>query len=377
MGRLVFVAGLAVSTFTSQAAWLTFAPVSTRVAEDLGVSPEAVGLLAVMYPAFYLLLTLPSGALIDRDVRLWASAGAVLTGLGASLRLLDPLDYRWLAICQALAAAGQPFLLNSFAAVAGSLFPERKGMVVSILSLSMYMGIIYSLATGYRVYEALGVVGLVAPVAVASLVGALLSIAGAARLGRVSGQAGGRWRLRDALSKDIVLLGLLVGLGIAIFDNMSIWLEAALSPAGLGDVAGVAVAASLVSGLIGVALIPGVVAGRGLRTIYFRLAAATAAIIFLTLALAPSRASLLVLMVLLGLVMLPAYPLVMEWIATFHDRRVHGSAAGLVGLVSRILTTTLALAAPLFIGSPSTYFMYLALLAAAALVVALMLPGDR
>jgi major facilitator 4 family protein len=378
--RHAFLAGVAVSTFASQAVWVTFAPVSTLVASELGVEPEAVGLLALLYPAFFLALTLPSGVLLDRSLTLWVSAGALLTGLAGTLRLLDPRSYEWLLACQLLGALGQPFLLNSFALIASRLYPERRETVVSLLSFSMYLGIIYALGTGYAVYTRLGIEGLVAPVAAVSAAGAALTLASAARVGAAGGGGGAgvlaglRYAARQ---RDLWLLGLLLGLGVALFDNMSIWLETALAPAGLGDVAGVSVALALLAGLAGVTFIPGLVARAGARTLYIRAVVAAVTAIYLTLALHTSRPAVLTLIPLAGLLMLPAYPIIMEWVSRFHDPRAQGSAAGFIGLVSRVLTVTLASAAALFTGSPETYFLYLAALSAAGLAISLLLPSGR
>ena len=380
--RLVFLAGATTATFASQAVWVTFAPVASLVAEDLGVSVEAVGLLALLYPTFFLILTLPSGVLLDMNMRLWVTAGAVLTGLAGALRLLDPSSYQWLFLCQLLGAIGQPFLLNSFPAIASALYPERREAVVSILSFSMYLGIIYALGTGYRIYNSYGITGLITPIALASILGAVMTLAGASRLG--SGSKGGglsypvattiRYVVRQ---RDLLLLGVLLGLGVALFDNMSIWLEAALAPAGLGDVAGVSVALSLLAGLIGVIVIPGLVVRSGHRTMYIRFIVVLVTSIYLVLAFAPSRASILLLIPLAGFLMLPAYPVIMEWVSRFHEERVQGSAAGFIGLISRVFTVFLASLAAAFIGGPTQYFLFLAALSATAILVALLLPSDR
>ena len=380
--RLVFLVGVATATFASQAVWVTFAPVASLVAEELGVTVEAVGLLALLYPIFFLILTLPSGMLLDMNMRLWVTAGAVFTGLAGALRLLEPTSYQWLFFCQLLGAIGQPFLLNSFPAVASTLYPERRETVVSILSFSMYLGIIYALGTGYKIYNSYGILGLIAPVALISTLGALMTLAGALRLvnpskgGVVSYQMAGaiRYVVRQ---RDLLLLGVLLGLGVALFDNMSIWLEAALSPAGLGDVAGVSVALALLAGLIGVIVIPGLVVRRARRTMYIRSIVVIVTLIYVILAFAPSRTSLLVLIPLAGFLMLPAYPVIMEWVSRFHEARVQGSAAGFIGLVSRVFTVVLASLAAAFIGGPTQYFLFLAALSTAAIIVALLLPGDR
>ncbi len=377
MGRRILLAGLSLVVFASQAIWITFSPVGSLVAGELGVLKEMVGLLALVYPVVFLALTLPSGLLLDRGFKAWLSIGAYLTVLGGVLRLVFPSSYWWLLACQVLAAIGQPFLLNSFAPFASRFYPDRRDLAVSVLSFSMYLGIIYGLGTGYYMYTRYGLEALIAPIAGVSLLGGALYTLGA--LERWPPDPPRRRSIIDEVKavariRELWLLGSLLGLGVALFDNMSIWLETALSSVGLGDVAGVSVALSLVLGLAGVTFIPSMVARAGARTLYLRMASIVAVVVYAVLAVEAGRITILTLIPLLGLVMLPAYPVVMEWISTFHPKEIHGGASGFIGLVSRLFTVTLASAAVLFTGSPGSYFAFLALLALAAVAIALMLP---
>ncbi len=334
---------------------------------------EAVGALALVYPVLFLILTVPSGILLDRDFRLWLTVGVVLTSLAGILRLLEPRSYAWLMACQVMAGIGQPFLLNSFALFASRVYPERKETAVSALSFAMYLGIIYALGTGYYIYTHHGLEALNLPVATVSAAGILA--------GGGAGEGGGYSVLEGLKSlagrRDLWLLGVLLGLGVALFDNMSIWLEAALAPAGISDVAGLSVALALLAGLAGVTVIPGLVARAGRRTLYIRMATVAVTSIYACLALKANRVTVQTLIPLAGLVMLPAYPVIMEWISTFYEKGIQGKAAGVIGLVSRVFTVALASAAVAFLSGPTPYFAFLAALSAIAIAVAALLPGGR
>lgn len=380
MKRALLLAGLATSIFASQAIWVTFSPAASEVASRLGVSEAMVGLLAIVYPVFFLALTIPSGILLDRSFKLWLSIGVVLTGLGGLLRLAAPSSYWWLMACQLLGALGQPFLLNAFAPFASKLYPERRELMVSLLSFAMYLGVIYALGTGYYLYTHHGLLGLEAPIALVSAVGLALYLAGAP--GVEVGGGGSSWSVSKALravagARDLWLLGIVLGLGVALFDNMSIWLATALSKAGLESIAGPAVALALILGLGGVLVIPTPVARRSRRTAYIRAVTLAGIAVYTALALETTKLGVATLIPLLGLLMLPAYPIIMEWITTFHPREVHGSASGFIGLVSRIFTVALASLAVYFVSGPSRYFTFLATLSVAAFAVAMLLPGDR
>ena len=371
--RILLLAGLALSVFASQAVWVTLSPVASLVAVELGVSKEMVGLLALVYPVLFLILTVPSGLLLDKSFKAGVGLGSLLTAAGAGVRLVEPGSYEVLLAGQVLAGVGQPLLLNSFAPAASRLYPGRRELVVSLLSFSMYLGIIYALGMGYRLYTEGGLVVLLAPPAAVALAGLALTMAGlTSRLEPYRGSLSGL--SRAARSREVWLLGIVLGLGVALFDNMSIWLEPVLSGAGLGDRAGGALALSMVLGLVGVSFIPGLVVRAGVRTLYIRIVSGAAVLVFLTLSLALGGRSVGLLIPLLGLLMLPAYPVIMEWVSRFYPGEVHGSASGLIGLSSRVLTVALASVAVLFIDSPRSYFLFLALLSACALGVSLLLP---
>lgn len=380
MVRRLLVLGLAVTIFASQAIWVTFSPASSLIASELGVSKEAVGMLAVTFPTLFLILTIPSGLLLDRGFKKWLTVGVVATGLAGILRLASPHNYSWLFACQVLAGIGQPFLLNSFAPLASRLYPERKETIVSLLSFSMYLGIIYALGTGRWIYKSYGLYGLLAPLALVSLLGLVLYGYAAMKieLPEVVVERSVLAEMREVASiRELWLLGIILGLGVALFDNMSIWLETVLANVDLGDVAGPSVALSLILGLAGVAVIPTIVSRRSKRTMYIRGVTLFGIVSYGLLALRTTRLGTLTLIPALGLLMLPAYPIIMEWISTFYPKRIHGSASGFIGFVSRIFTVALAVVAVVFIGSPYSYFAFLASLTMIALIVSLMLPSDK
>ena len=379
MKRILLLIGASAAVFANQAAWITFSPVASKVAGELGVTSHMVGVLAIVYPAFFLALTIPSGLLLDRAFRKWLTLGVALTALGATLRLAEPRDYYWLLACQLLLAVAQPFLLNSFAPLASRLYPERRDQAVSILSLSMYLGIIYAMGTGYWIYTKHGITGLITPVALASLLGLTAYLAGQAALQQAGAGAPAKTGVigelrRVAGHRELWLLGIILGLGVALFDNMTIWLETVLSQVGLGEIAGPAIAASLLAGLLGVSIIPSIVARKRQRANYIRTAALIGVTVYTILALNTTGTLVALLLPTLGLIMLPAYPIIMEWISTYYPKTIHGASSGFIGFISRIFTVTLATAAVAFTSSTTAYFTFLAAASTAALATALLLP---
>lgn len=368
--------GLALAVFANQNIWVTFSPVVTNASSILGVSVTLVGFLAITYPIFFLLLTVPSGILLDKNFKLWLGLGATLTFVGGVGRLANTSSYTWLLVCQLFGALAQPFLLNGFVPFATRVYEARRAFVISMLSLSMYLGTIFALASGVALYNAGGVLYMAIPPAAISGVGLLLFVGGIQAVEAKPVEVK-MLNLRSVVRRrDLWIIGVILGLGVAAFDNLSTWLEPALQPVGLESVAGDAVAVAIIVGLVGVVLIPSRISARNLRTRYLRLVIPIVTILFALLAFVATRITLFVFLGIGGFIMLPAYPIIMDWIGKFHEKDVQGSATGLVGLVSRVISVSLTLAAAWFIFSTTVYFAFLTVALFMAFVFSMVLPKD-
>jgi len=375
--RALLTIGFILIVFASQAVWVTFSPVLTQASQEINVSVEMLGLLAITYPIFFLILTIPSGMLLDKDFKRWFLFGAVTTFFAAIGRFLSS-NYYWLLTCQLGGAIGQPFLLNAFVPYASQLYEEKRTLIISVLSLSMYLGTIFALASGLELYRAGGLKMLFLPTAVIALVG-ILCILVSVRRARF--HVAERLALRSFKAilrrRDLWILGMILGLGVATFDNLATWLEPALDSIQLGGIAGDAVAFSIILGLIGVTVIPDRVAKRSARTIYLRSITPLVVAFFATLIFFVDKALVFALIGASGLLMLPAYPIIMDWIGKFCNREVHGSATGFVGLVSRVLSVALTMGAMCFISHARLYFTYITAPVLTAFILTLLLPNDR
>ncbi|HLI45875.1 MAG TPA: MFS transporter [Geobacterales bacterium] len=370
--------GFVLITFASQAIWVTFSPVVSKVASQLNVSSTYVGFLAVLYPVFFLLLTIPSGMLLDRNFKFWLLFGALTTALGGMGRLLIPFSYSWLFFCQLLAAIGQPFLLNGFVPFASRLFERSRSSIIVILSLSMYLGTIFASATGYVLYTNYGLFTLILPSSIISFLGILILALGMYRYREQKQVTSSNINLSLVVTKkDLLLLGCILGLGVAAFDNLATWLEPALETVNLANAAGNSVAIAIIAGLAGIAITPSFVNKRNIRTYYIRSIVPLIAIFFAILAFYQAELEVYVLLGIAGFLMLPAYPIIMDWIGKFYSKDIQGSATGYVGLVSRAISVSLMFITPSFIYSAHSYFLLLTAIVAMAFIFSLALPNDK
>jgi major facilitator 4 family protein len=373
---LILTAGLVLIVFASQAIWVTFSPIVTYTAEELGVSVELIGFLAVTYPIFFLILTLPSGILLDKKFKLWLGLGVLFTFIAGVGRLVNLSSYWWLLVCQLSGAFGQPFLLNAFVPFASRVYEERRALLVSILSLSMYLGTVFALFSGFELYSSGGILFVALPPAIISVLGLLLFLAGIPAIEERTAEKRSL-NLRGVIGRrDLWIIGIILGLGVAAFDNLATWLQPALKSEGLESIAGDAVALAIIAGLAGVVIIPDRISRKNLRTRYLRTVIPIITVLFAILALTVNELMLFAFLAVSGFLMLPAYPIIMDWIGKFHEKEVHGSATGFVGLISRAISVALMLAATSFISNARVYLAFLTAIVLVALMFAMILPKD-
>ena len=378
--RFLTLIGLILTVFVSQDIWVTYSPILTNVAHITGVSDGSIGLLAIIYPIFFLILTIPVGILLDKNFKLWLAVGSVLTFASGAFRIFAPHTYVWLFGFQMLGAIGQPFSLNAFALFASTYYEKRKTMTISLLSFSVYLGTIFSLAAGEYFYNLGGLHTVFLPTAIISVVGIVLFLVGILGLeGRKPEENVSIYReMKYAVrQKNLWVLGVILGLGVAAYDNLSTWLQPVMQTIGMGQVAGTVVALTLILGLIGILIIPNAITKRDLRTIYLRFVATVVFLIFVALAFAASKITLYVLLPMSGFVMLPAYPIIMEWISKFYAKSRQGIATGFMAFVSRIFSVVFTLSALVVIASVAYYFLFLAALILGAVLFTWFLPRDK
>src|SRR5579862_7021578 len=145
------LAGFVLVSSANQMAWLTFAPLATGAAHHYGTSDSTIGLLSEVFPLVYVLGAIPASRALDRSLRGWLCAGALLNLLGAVARLggTSRSGLPWVLCGQLLVAAAQPLLLNSVVALARRyLRPSDRPIGIAIGSAGTFLGFVLALVTG-------------------------------------------------------------------------------------------------------------------------------------------------------------------------------------------------------------------------------------
>src|SRR4029079_341366 len=126
--------------------WLTFAPVTTVAAERYGVSETAIGWLANVFVLAFVLLAIPAGLLLDRNLRGALVLGGALTAVGACIRLGGD-SFGWMLAGGCVAALGQPIMFTGIPGLTGGyLRPEHRPVGIAVATASTWAGFLAAFA---------------------------------------------------------------------------------------------------------------------------------------------------------------------------------------------------------------------------------------
>jgi predicted MFS family arabinose efflux permease len=323
------LAGFALVASANQMMWLNFAPITSGAATRLGVSQSDIGLLSELFPLAYVVLALPVGRALDRWFRPTLAAGASLTAAGALIRLGGD-SYGWLLAGQVLLAAAQPAVLSAITGIASRyLADNHRAIGISLASAGTFAGFIEAFVLG-------GVLGagrlhtilfVSAAYAVASAAWLLIGLrhpprdAPEAAVGATTGAIRGLWS--DGVLRNLTAM---VFVGFGVFIAISTWAETLLKHASVssGDTDTVLVV-MVVAGVAGCAVVQPVVAKRGWQPTAIAVSAVVMVVACIVLAGAPGIVSAAGALPVMGLLLLPDLPVVLE----LAERRAgpHGGTA--------------------------------------------------
>ncbi len=374
------MAAFALVGAATQMVWLTFAPVTTVAAQAYDVPVEWIGQLANVFVLVFVVLAVPAGVLLDRNLRAFLLLGAVLTAAGAVVRLGG--DFTLLLVGGAIAALGQPLVLTAITGLArGYLLPRDRPAGIALATASTFAGMVAAFLLGAFLSSPDQMSTLVAiDAGYAVLAVAVLAVALRTRPVNDERIAAIGWRrgvglVRQAWGIPMVrLLCLLVFLPFGTFIALTTWTETLLEPAGVSvEQVGVVLVVDVIAGVVGSATVPVVVARRGWQVGATVLAVVVTVAACVVLALAPGFLTALIALAAAGFVLLPMLPVVLELVER-SAAEIEGVASGLVWAVGNLGGVVITTIVTFTIASPSGSFV---LLAAIMLLTAALLPRLR
>ncbi|MBA4609678.1 MFS transporter [Aeromicrobium sp. Marseille-Q0843] len=373
--RWLALAAFALLVTTTQVLWLTFAAVTPQTADHLGVSEGAVGDLAVVNAAAFVLLAIPAGRWMDRSYERALAAGALFTAAGAIVRALDPSSYGTILAGQLIMSIGQPLVLNALTKVAARHFPPREQTTaISVAAGAQYAGILVAVLTSSLLVDAGGFRLLLVSHAVLATAAAAAVLA-SLRLPAHSVDTLGRAGLGALRSDRLVwkMAGLLF-LGFGIYNGIATWLDSILVDFGHPGLAGPVIATMTLAGIAGAAVLPSLAAARDARRTVAIGATATLAVVMLTLAATQPVWLVYVGLALVGFMLMGTLPVVLDWSEVHVGPTRAGTVTGLLLLAGNLGAVLVVLTVQLAIGDPATALLVMALWAVPGLAVAWLLP---
>jgi predicted MFS family arabinose efflux permease len=399
------IVGYSLVGAATQLVWLNFAGVTTVAASHYGVSETAIGWLAQVFPLLYVVLAIPCGLILDRWFRAGLLAGAVLTAVGALMRLIGD-DFGWLLAGQIVASIAQPLVLNAVTGITGRYLSARHrptGIAVGTASIFAGMVIAFSLDAIFTTGESLGT--MLAITAAFCVAAALVLIVALRNEGPFSVAAtpaapsrvapspaapsiaptpsrdapipaahsdaaltsGAPSRHRGALKIAwgdplIRRLCVLAIFPFGVFVAMTTFAQALLEPAGVsGGTASTILLVTVVAGVLGSAIIPIVVVRRGAESWLLVLSLTATSVACIVLALAPGVLTGFLAITAIGLLLLPALPIVLELV----ERRTgeaEGTAAGLIWMAGNLGGLLVATVVGLLVDYPTAAFLVMAVI---------------
>lgn len=377
LGAFLLVAGL------SQAVWLNFAPILDKVQAHYGVSEGTAGLLILVFPALYVVLSIPAGWVIDRKgYRVSLVLSAVLMAVFSALRIPDA-GFGLLLVAQIGLAIAQPFAVNAISKLVLDRFDhEQSALATGLGTMGMFIGMAVGMAATPPMVAAWGI-----PATMAAWTGiAVITAVAAFALIRESGtdtaarpEIGVFEGLRPMLGNRALLLVFFEAmLGLGYFNGLTTWLEPIVAPNGLdGEQAGLVGGVLILGGIVGAGVVPALSDLTKRRKPFV-----IGSILFSFLTLWPvvfghTYTIALVGGALQGFFFLPAFALLLEMCSELAGADLAGSATGILMLAGNAGGVLVILAMVQFkssLGSwtPAVWFLF-ALLGIAGLA-ALALP---
>lgn len=357
----------------TQVLWLTYAAITTETARHYGVSVGAVGWLAEIFPLLYVVLAIPAGILLDRWFRPALAAGGALVALGGLVRLGGD-TFAWAMAGQVLVAIAQPVVLSGVSKLAGEYLPaEERASGIAVGSAGSFVGMLLALLLGPTV----GAHGQLERLLVLEAALAVLPAVGLAIVLRRPGQQseehaaieGSAARALWALPTMRTLCGL-VFVGFGIFVALATWLQTLLAPAGVSEkAAGGLLVAMVIAGTVACAVLPPLVAGRHAERGFMRGAVLVGCAGCVVLGVAPWLSAQALAIVAIGIVLLPALPIILTAAEQLAGAAA-GSAGAIVWMAGNLGGLVVALLVQILVHDPLAAFLAMAAVALLGLPLA-------
>jgi len=362
----------------SQLYWLNFAAVETFIEDYLKIPPSDAMWLTLVFPATMIIFTMPVGIVIDKIGFKWGvGIGALFTGVGALMRVIDPSSFLLLVIGQIVISLGQPFILNGTTKLATVWFaPKEEGTAIGMASLAQFIGMMVALGLTPAIVESSGFTTMLWIFGIAGILGTLF-MAFVPKQPKTPARAVDQdqsavgWRSIGTILKDrnFMLLGFIAFAGIGAFNGLALWVEKILHEMhGIAMVdAGAISGVMIISATIGCFVIPLISDKVRKRRIFIFIATLVAPACLTFMIFAPDYTANLINGILIGFLWLSALPIILTMSADITGPKYAGISAGWLFFLGNIAALVLGAAVESLRGLTGSFIVPLLMLAAVML----------
>lgn len=357
----------------TQMLWLTYAAITTEAAKRYGVSVDAVGWLAEIFPLLYVVLAIPAGALLDRWFRPVLAAGGVLVAAGGVIRI-GGLTFAWALVGQTLVALAQPVVMSAIGKLAGEYLPvPARASGIAIASAGGFLGMLVALLIG----PLIGAENLRLLLTAQAVVGVLAAGAMLIALRRPGSGTGESTSIERGVARalwnrrEIRILSGLAFLGFGVFVALSTWLQTLLAPSGVSETeAGALLVGMVIAGVVGCALLPAPIIRRGAERSFVWAVVVVGCLGSVALAFVPGIPGKAVVMLAMGAVLLPALPVILT-VAEELTGAAAGTAGAIVWMAGNLGGLVVALLVQVLVHHPTAAFLAMGVVVALATPLAM------
>ena len=340
---VVFIVYILISIMM-QIFWICYAPITGAAAVELGVSDNAIGLLAIIFMYIFIPLALPASWLIDTwGFKKAVSLGAVLMAVFGLLRGIYTQDYTLTLIMTIGIAVAQPLFLNSQTKMAANWFRlEERATVIGIGGMFTLVGIAAGQIVTPIILQSSGLHQTMLIYGIAGVVTTVLFLL----FGRDHPPTPAGYEekalMLDGLKRilrlrDVYLLAFLLFVIYAIFNGIATWVEVMVRPRGLDlDQAGLIGGLLIIGGMVGFVIFSVASDAMRKRRPILILGALASVPFLVLLAYANGFAALAVVSFLLGLCVMGGIPVALQYATEICYPAPEGTSQGVFNIAGQI-----------------------------------------
>ena len=330
--------------FMMQVFWICYAPINKAAGAALGVSDNAIGLLALVFMYVFIPLALPASWAIDTwGFKRAVSLGAVLMGIFGLLRGFFVEDYTLTLIMTIGIALAQPLFLNSSTKMAANWFRlEERATIIGVGGMFTLLGIVAGQIATPILLEFSGLRSTMMLYGVLGVVAAVLFLIFAKDHPPTPAGHEEKALMLDGLKRilnmrDFYLLAFIFFVINAIFNGIATWVEVMVRPCGLGiDEAGLIGGLLILGGMLGFVVFSAI-SDRMRKRKPALIAAALLSVPFLVLmAYVSGFAGLAIVSFLLGLSVMGGMPVVFQYVTEISYPAPEGTSQGMLNIGGQI-----------------------------------------